>query len=506
MKRSQKVINFTNNLPNNYLKSEFSKQNLRVPQLTKSASGISIDFSKQKWNPEIVVELIKDLTDSAKLPQKIASLFAGEKINYSEDRAVKHYLLRAPRESFNDPELDEVIEERERFLGFAQLIYENKDIDYIVNIGIGGSDLGPLMASQALAGSKKQTFFVSNVDPADLAGVMQKIDLARTIFVVVSKTFTTQETLLNAESARESVINELGASAVDKHFVAVSTNIEQCLEFGISEDKIFSFWDWVGGRYSLASSVGISLAMSHGREVFSQLLAGMHDFDEHFRTADPLENLAIWHATSYIYNINYLNMSALAVIPYSSQLKEFPAFLQQLIMESNGKSVNIDNKFVDYKTSPVIFGEPGTNSQHSFFQSLHQGTSAIAVDFIVIKPNPLVAAEISLVANALAQAAVLAFGNEEISDLPFEKHMPADRPSNLIILEKLDAYHLGALIALYEASTIVQGFCWQINSFDQWGVQLGKTVANQIENAIKNNNFENIDESTKAAIKLLFNR
>jgi len=504
MKKSSEVTRFASTIKGNFLSTEFQSDTQRASSLSISACGIKIDFSKQLWTRNVVDELISHHLKDGDVLAKIRALFNGDKINTSENRAVKHFLLRAPVGAFSDPDLAEVVQVREQFLSFAQNIYQDESIKTVVNIGIGGSDLGPLMTYQALSPGGKDAFFVSNVDPADLSNVLEKIDLDSTIFVVVSKTFTTQETMLNAQRVRELIVNKYGIDAIAKKFVAVSTNLELCKAFGISSDRIFGFWDWVGGRYSLSSAVGLSLAMCFGRETFTQLLAGMHDFDKHLQNASPDNNLAIWHAICNVYNINYLDFDALAVIAYSSKLKEFASYLQQLIMESNGKSVNLTNEKITYKTSPIIFGEPGTNSQHSFFQALHQGTTDIPIDFIIFKPEPDNLEETELVANALAQAAAFAFGTQAQSDLTLERQITGNRPSSLILIEKLDAYSLGVLIALYEASTIVQGFIWNINSFDQWGVQLGKKLASNISQNIKSNDLSGLDSSTAQAIKFLF--
>jgi glucose-6-phosphate isomerase len=502
MKMNSKIQDFVKNLPTDYLVQIFKDDSNRCEKLTKSTKGIRIDFSKQLWNEEIVHELTNFLDQDQTITNRIKALFDGEKINTSEGRAVKHYLLRAPVAGYPDPDLPKVIEIRESFLDFAEKIFKDHSIENLINIGIGGSDLGPLMVHQALGESKKKVFYVSNVDPADLASAINQVDLAKTLFVIVSKTFTTKETMMNAEKAREAVVAQLGEDRVAEHFVAVSTNLSACVAFGIDQKRIFGFWDWVGGRYSLASAVGISIACAYGRDTFENLLKGMHEVDLHFRDTPLIENLAFWHALSWIFNINYLGAKANAVIPYSFRMKYFTSFLQQLIMESNGKSVDIKNKKLDHSSSSVVFGERGTNSQHSFFQMLHQGTNVVPVDFIVFKPDSKDKSEIALVANALAQAAVFAFGGQAPGELSNEKIMPGNRPSNLILVEKFDAYQLGALISLYEASTIIQGFIWGLNSFDQWGVQLGKVVADEIERSFTKENT-NLDSSTKRAIEFL---
>jgi glucose-6-phosphate isomerase len=504
LNKSDKAQHFVESLSPSYLSQAFRDDEERVEQLSIEACGLRVDFSKQLWSREVLDELIAFHAADANLAHKIDSLFMGKIMNPSESRAAKHHLLRAPANSYLDKDLTEVIKVREQFLDCAQKIYLDESIKYIVNIGIGGSDLGPLMAYQALLPSAKQAFFVSNVDPSDLDRVLDKIELSSTIFIIVSKTFTTQETMLNANRVRDLVEKTLGNSAIQERFLAISTDLDKCKEFGIASDRIFGFWDWVGGRFSLASAVGISIPICFGRDVFNELLAGMHSFDKHFQQTPISRNLAVWHAMSNIFNINYLDLDSLAVIGYSSRLKEFSSYLQQLVMESNGKSVSVDGQKIDHKTAPIIFGEPGTNSQHSFFQALHQGQKTVPVDFIVYKPQVNSIQETELVSNALAQAMVLAFGTLGDETVSVEKKMPGNRPSTLIMVNNFNAFSLGVLIALYEASTIVQGFIWNINSFDQWGVQLGKTVASDISKSIKHPAADKIDPSTKRALKYLF--
>ncbi len=503
MTLNSKVEAFIENLPTNYLRKNLNNSPERVSELTLSACGIRIDFSKQLWDFEIVNLLTKELNAKAVLDQKIKAMTAGEKINRSENRAVKHHLLRANRGDFQDPDEQLVIDERERFLEFAQEVFSDPEIKYIVNIGIGGSDLGPRLIHRALSGAKKKTFFVANLDPRELDEVLAQINLKETMFVIVSKTFTTLESMHNAERAKETFLRELSIDDFAKNFVAVTTNQTAASEFGLKADRIFEFWDWIGGRYSLASAVGISIAMNFGRDRFGQMLQGMRDFDQHFHRTPLKSNLAFWHALSWYYNQNYLKCRNIAVIGYASALEYFATYLQQLVMESNGKSVSVDGTVLPQASCPVVFGEVGTNSQHSFFQMIHQGKDLIPVDFIVVKPNRSSKEETQLAANALAQSAVLALGSDESESLKVEKRMPGNRPSNLIIVESLTAYSLGALISLYEASTIIQGFLYNINSFDQWGVQLGKEVAESLVASFESDENTNLDNSTKAAINYL---
>lgn len=503
MKPNSKILEFATNLPDDYLREKLLNDSERVAGLTLSACGIRVDFSKQLWDLQVINELISYINSEGVIESKIEALFRGDKINSSEQRAVKHYLLRAHSGSYPDPDQATVLSERERFLQFAEQIFLDSKIKNIVNIGIGGSDLGPRMIHRALSGAKKKIFFVSNIDKSDLIDVLNIINFEETIFVVVSKTFTTDETMRNAQRAKIEFLKQMPESEFSNHFVAVSTNLELAKEFGIKEDRVFGFWDWVGGRYSLASAAGISIPMAYGRAIFEELLSGMHDFDKHFRQTPIRENLAFWHALSWFYNLNYLNCKNIAVIGYASALQHFATYLQQLVMESNGKSVDLENQPTNSIASPVIFGEVGTNSQHSFFQLIHQGPDIIPVDFILIKPNPESAEDVALSANALAQASVLAMGTDPQQKVALEKRMPGNRPSNLLILNSFDGYTLGALISLYEASTIIQGFINNINSFDQWGVQLGKTVAKDIEASLRSGKLENLDYSTKAAIEFL---
>jgi len=503
MTLNSKVEGFIENLPTNYLRENLTNSPGRVSELTLSSCGIRIDFSKQLWDFAIVNLLINELNAQGVLDQKIKAMTAGEKINRSENRAVKHHLLRANRGDFPDPDEKLVIDERERFLEFAQEVFNDPKIKYLVNIGIGGSDLGPRFIHRALSGAKKKTFFVANLDPRELDEVLAQINFKETMFVIVSKTFTTLESIHNAERAKKAFLNELSMDDFAKHFVAITTNQNAAIEFGLKADRIFEFWDWIGGRFSLASAVGISIAMNFGRDVFSQMLQGMRDFDEHFHKAPLKSNLAFWHALSWYYNQNYLKCKNIAVIGYASTLEYFATYLQQLVMESNGKSVSVDGTVLPQAACPVVFGEVGTNSQHSFFQMIHQGKDLIPVDFIVVKPNLISKEEIQLAANALAQSAVLALGSDETVSSKVEKKMPGNRPSNLIIVDSLDAYSLGALISLYEASTIIQGFIYNINSFDQWGVQLGKKVAESLVASFESDGQANLDNSTKAAIDYL---
>lgn len=503
MKLNVKIQDFVNNLPGDYLREKLLNDSKRVENLSLEACGIKIDFSKQLWDFEVVNQLVQDLNSDGAIDQKIRDMFQGEKINSSENRAVKHYLLRADEGSYSDPDETIALKERERFLTFAESVFMDPNIKNIVNIGIGGSDLGPRLVHRALNGAKKSVYFISNIDRNELTQVLNSIDFKETIFVVVSKTFTTFETMQNAQQVKTEFLKQHSLSEISKHFVAVSADVLKAKEFGISENRIFRFWDWVGGRYSLASAVGISIPMTFGRLVFEEMLRGMHDFDKYFKETPLKDNLAVWHALSWFYNMNYFNCKNVAVIGYVSALQYFATYLQQLVMESNGKSVDLNNKLIESAASPVVFGEVGTNSQHSFFQMIHQGADLIPVDFILIKPDLNFAADAAVAANALAQASVLALGTDPDETLSPAKRMSGNRPSNLIMLKSLNPYTLGVLISLYEASTIIQGFINNINSFDQWGVQLGKSVATSVQEGLQTGTTTSFDYSTRAAIEYL---
>jgi glucose-6-phosphate isomerase len=388
-------------------------------------------------------------------------------------------------------------------------------ISAVVNIGIGGSDLGPAMAHVALAAFADRSIdcrFVSNVDPTDIAETLRALDPARTLVVVASKTFTTLETMTNAHAARAWIVDALGEDAVARHFVAVSTNAEKVSEFGIDTANMFGFWDWVGGRYSMDSSIGLSTMIAIGADGFAQLLAGFHAMDEHFVSAPAEDNLPLLMGLVAVWNRDFLDIPTTAVLPYSQYLARFPAYLQQLTMESNGKSVRLDGAPVDYPTGAIFWGEPGTNGQHSFYQLLHQGTSTVACDLVVVAraETPVGEQQDMLVANALAQAAVLARGrtaDEVAADgtpaaLVPHKVMPGNRPVSVLMVERLTPFALGALVALYEHSVFVQGAVWGIDSFDQWGVELGKKVAMGILADLTGEQPATFDPSTDASIAL----
>ena len=497
----------------------------RPARMTPAAAGVHLDLSRQRVTPEVLDALLA-LGDQRGVLAHRDAMLAGVHINTTEDRAVLHTALRRPRgDTLTVDGVDVVAEVHEvlgRMASFADSVRSGEwrgatgeRIAAVVNIGIGGSDLGPAMAHIALEAFSDRSIdfrFVSNVDPTDLAEAVRDLDPATTLFIVASKTFTTLETMTNAQAAREWLVGVLGESAVERHFVAVSTNAEKVAEFGIDTANMFGFWDWVGGRYSMDSSIGLSTMLAIGPDGFADLLAGFNAMDVHFATAAPSENLPLLMGLVAVWNRTFLGIETTAVLPYSQYLSRFPAYLQQLTMESNGKSVRIDGTPVDYQTGAIVWGEPGTNGQHSFYQLLHQGTSTVACDVVVVarSENPMGEQQDMLVANALAQAAVLSLGRtaQEVAadgtpaDLVSHKVMPGNRPVSLLMIERLDPSTLGALIALYEHSVFVQGAIWGIDSFDQWGVELGKKVAMGILGTLTGSSASTFDAATDASIAL----
>jgi glucose-6-phosphate isomerase len=472
----------------------------RCDDLVLEASGICLDLSRQRIDAPVLAALQSLATQQQVLKHRDAML-TGEHVNTTEDRAVLHTALRLPSGSSlivdgRDVAAD-IGEVLERMSSWAQAVRSGawlgstgKRITDIVNIGIGGSDLGPAMAYTALRHYSDRAIachFVSNVDPTDLSEVVRPLDPATTLFIIASKTFTTQETMTNASAARDWLVAAHGEGSVSRHFVAVSTNAELVTGFGIDPANMFGFWDWVGGRYSMESAIGLSTMVAIGPENFRSMLDGFHAMDVHFATAEPSENLPLLMGLVAVWNRDFLEIPTTAVLPYSQYLARFPAYLQQLTMESNGKGVRADGSPSACPTGAIVWGEPGTNGQHSFYQLIHQGTSAVACDVIVVArtPNPLGRQQDMLVANALAQASVLARGRTEgevradgtPEYLVAHKVMPGNRPTSVLMVRDLDPFTLGALVALYEHSVFVQGAVWGINSFDQWGVELGKKVA-----------------------------
>ncbi len=486
------------------LRDIFAAEPDRGPAWTLEAAGLRVDFSKQRVTHD-VMEALLDLAREQGVLERRDAMFAGQHINVTEDRSVLHTALRLPPASGalivdGVDVADEVHGVLGRMASFADRVRSGewqgatgKRIRNVINIGIGGSDLGPAMAYIALQyySDRSMTFqFVSNVDPTDISEAIRGLDPAETLFIVASKTFGTQETLTNAKAARAWIVEALGEGAVERHFVAVSTNADRVAAFGIDTANMFGFWDWVGGRYSMDSAIGLSTMVAIGPDNFANMLAGFHAMDEHFRHADASVNIPLRMGLTAVWNRDFLDIPTNAVLPYAQYLARFPAYLQQLTMESNGKSVRLDGARVDYNTGAIYWGEPGTNGQHSFYQLLHQGTEVVSCDFILFAQalEPVFDMQDMLAANALAQAAVLAFGRtaDEVraegvpDDLVPHKVMPGNRPSTFILAARLDPHALGALVALYEHSVFVQGAIWGIDSFDQWGVELGKSMANSI--------------------------
>jgi glucose-6-phosphate isomerase len=519
-------------LSGTHLRELFASDPERGERLALEAVGIYLDYSKNRVTDE-TLGLLVELAEQSGLRERIDAMFAGEKINVTEDRAVLHVALRAPSgERIKVDGIDVVPAVHEvlgRMAEFADNIrsgrwqgHTGKQIRNIVNIGIGGSDLGPVMAYEALKhySDRDLTFrFVSNVDGTDFAEATRDLDPAETLFIVSSKTFTTLETMTNAASARQWVLDALqDRSAIAKHFVAVSTNSEAVEEFGIDVMNMFGFWDWVGGRYSMDSAIGLSTAIAIGPKQFRELLAGFHAMDEHFRTAPFAQNLPVLLGLLTVWYTDFFGAQTQAVLPYDQYLKRFPAYLQQLTMESNGKSVTLSGDAVDYSTGPVYWGEPGTNGQHSFYQLIHQGTLIVPADFIGFTHslNPLVTPDGAshhdlLNANVFAQTEALAFGKtaEQVAAegtpdwLVPHRVFTGNRPSNTLLLERLTPFALGTLVALYEHSVFVQGTVWSVNSFDQWGVELGKVLAKKVAGELAADDEPELahDSSTNALIR-----
>ncbi len=497
----------------------------RAAHLTVEAAGIHFDASRQRVTRDGIMALLA-LADERGVLARRDQMLSGERINVTEDRSVLHTALRRPATDALLVDGADVVREvndvLDRMAGFAEEVRDGswrgatgERIRAVVNIGIGGSDLGPAMAHVALEAFSRRDIdfrFVSNVDPTDLAEALRPLDPATTLVIVASKTFTTMETMTNARAARAWVVDALGEDAVERHFVAVSTNAELVSAFGIDTANMFGFWDWVGGRYSMDSSIGLSTMIAVGADGFRQLLAGFHAMDEHFASAPPEANVPLLMGLLSVWNRDFLDIETTAVLPYSQYLSRFPAYLQQLTMESNGKSVRLDGSAVDYPTGAIFWGEPGTNGQHSFYQLLHQGTSTVACDIIVVarSENPMTDQQDMLVANALAQAAVLARGRTAAevaadgtpAELVPHKVMPGNRPVSVLMVERLDPFTLGALVALYEHSVFVQGAIWGIDSFDQWGVELGKKVAVGILGDLTGSAPASFDPSTNHSIAL----
>ncbi|HZR42008.1 MAG TPA: glucose-6-phosphate isomerase [Ktedonobacteraceae bacterium] len=495
---------------NVHLRELFAQDPGRGERLTLEAAGLYLDYSKNRVTDE-TLQLLLSLAESSGLRSRIDAMFEGKKINITEDRAVLHVALRAPKGATIITDGENVVPEvhavLDKMANFSNRVrsgewkgYTGKRIRNVINIGIGGSDLGPVMAYQALQyySDRSMTFhFVSNLDGTEFVEATRGLDPAETLFIVSSKTFTTLETLTNARSARDWCVNALGdVQAVAKHFVAVSTNEKEVEKFGIDTDNMFGFWDWVGGRYSYDSAIGLSLMIAIGPDKFHQMLAGFHEMDEHFRTAPFERNLPVLLGLIGIWYNNFFGAQTVAILPYDHYLGHLPAYLQQLDMESDGKHVDLEGRTVNYQTGPIIWGQPGTNGQHAFYQLIHQGTKLIPCDFIGFyhSLNPLGRHHDLLMANFFAQTEALAFGKtaqEVAADGVAAFQVPhrtfeGNRPTNTILTDRLTPETLGRLIALYEHKVFVQGTIWNINSFDQWGVELGKVLANRIIPELEN--------------------
>ena len=487
------------------LKQLFAGDPKRGERLNAEGAGLYLDYSKNRVSDE-TLKLLVQLAEESGLKSHLEAMFQGEKINITENRAVLHIALRAPEVEVITVDGEDVVPEVHKVLDAMSLFAERvrsgdwkgftgKRIRNVVNIGIGGSDLGPVMAYEALRHYSDRSLtlrFISNVDGTDFAEAVHDLDPSETLFIISSKTFTTLETMTNAGSARDWLLKGLGGDvkAVASHFVAVSTNAEKVSAFGIDTANMFGFWDWVGGRYSMDSAIGLSTMIAVGPENFRALLGGFHAMDEHFRTTPFEKNLPVLMGLLAVWYIDFFGAQSIAVLPYDQYLKRFPAYLQQLTMESNGKSVRLDGTHVTYDTGAIYWGEPGTNGQHSFYQLIHQGTRLIPCDVIAFAKslNPLGRHQDILMSNVFAQAEALAFGKtaEEVKAegtpdwLVPHRVFEGNRPSNTILADKLDPATLGSLIALYEHAVFTQGVIWGINSFDQWGVELGKVLAQRI--------------------------
>jgi glucose-6-phosphate isomerase len=511
-----------------HLRQLFAEDPSRGERLAVDAAGIYLDYSKNRITDE-TLQLLVQLAQEAGLRERIEAMFSGKNINVSENRAVLHVALRAPRGAsiVHDggnvvPEvhavLDRIVEFVNRLRGGAWKGHTGKRIRNVINIGIGGSDLGPVMAYEALRHYSERaiTFrFVSNVDGTDFAEAVRDLDPAETLFIVSSKTFTTLETMTNARTARDWLLAGMKGDerAIARHFVAVSTNAQEVAKFGIDTANMFGFWDWVGGRYSMDSAIGLSTMLAIGPDNFRALLDGFHEMDEHFRSAPFERNLPVLMGLLAIWYNNFFGAQTVAVLPYEQYLKRFPAYLQQLTMESNGKHVTLDGARVDYDTGAIYWGEPGTNGQHSFYQLIHQGTRLIPCDFIAFARtlNPLGRHHDMLIANVFAQTEALAFGKtaDEVKAegtpvwLVPHRLFEGSRPSNTLLLEALTPAALGKLVALYEHSVFTQGTIWQIDSFDQWGVELGKALAQRIIPELESAKEPELghDSSTNALIR-----
>ncbi|MCH4813045.1 glucose-6-phosphate isomerase [Vreelandella neptunia] len=506
---------------NDRIRDYFTNDPQRFEKMSLRVGGLFLDYSKHQVSDEVLAKLI-ELADHSALVQRRAQMFSGDIINVTENRPVLHTALRhlgdEPVYVDGEDVMPEITRTREQIKLFSEAVrsgewkgYSGKRIKDVVNIGIGGSDLGPNMAVRALLKYRHPELhfhFVSNVDGTHIQKVLSRLDPATTLFIVSTKTFSTQETLLNAKTARRWFVENAGEDAdVGAHFIAASTNRKAAMEFGIREENVFEFWAWVGGRYSMWSSIGLPIALSIGFDGFIELLEGAHEMDNHFINAPFSQNMPVLMALIGIWYINFIGAETQAIVPYDQALNQLPSFLQQLDMESNGKSVDIFGHPVNYKTGPIVWGQTGSNGQHAFFQLLHQGTRYVPIDFIAsLKPEPGVEDHhFALLTNMLAQANAFMEGSQGDSK-ELSQHdpysCPGNRPSSTLLLDELTPKNLGALIALYEHKVFVQGVIWNINSFDQWGVQLGKRIAGEISERI-DTNAADFDTSTQGLLELV---
>ena len=508
-----------------HLRALFAEDPTRGERLSAEAAGLYFDYGKQRVTAETLRRLVA-LADECGVRRKVDAMFRGDKINTTEDRAVLHVALRAPKDRSISvdgrdvvPDVHAVLESMARFATSVRdgsfRGHTGARIRHVVNIGIGGSDLGPVMAYRALRPFSDRALafhFVSNVDGTDFAEATRDLDPRETLFLIASKTFTTQETMTNAATARAWLLDALGdEAAVAKHFVAISTNAAEVTKFGIDTANMFGFWDWVGGRYSMASAIGLSTMIAIGPERYREMLDGFHAMDEHYRTAPFEKNLPALMGLIAVWNQSFLGAHTIAVLPYDQYLERFPAYLQQLAMESNGKQVTVDGERVHYETGPIYWGEPGTNGQHSFYQLIHQGTKLIPCDFIAFcrSHHRLPPHHDLLMANVFAQAEALAFGKtaEEVTaegtapSLVPHRVFDGNRPSTTILADELTPFTLGALIALYEHSVFTQGAIFDVNPFDQWGVELGKALAKRIAPELTSDSALTHDSSTNTLIR-----
>ncbi|MCO4781633.1 MAG: glucose-6-phosphate isomerase [Candidatus Cloacimonetes bacterium] len=518
-----------------HLKTLFQNDPSRFGQFSLRHEDFFLDYSKNLVDKEVFAELLK-LAESCDLKSAISDMFNAKRINHTEGRAVLHTALRHPNEGTLLFEGDNVYEQVHEVLDsmskFSKKIrngdlqgQSGKNITDVVNIGIGGSDLGPKMVYEGLLHylNGPKVHFVSNVDGTHITETLKHLDPNTTLFLVASKTFTTQETMTNAASARQWLVQALNEDAVAYHFAAMSTNVEAVTQFGISKDRIFPFWDFVGGRYSLWSAIGLPLMLAFGPDRFHELLSGAHSMDNHFKLTEFSQNLPVIMALIGIWNNNFLDADSHALLPYDQYLHRFAAHFQQVDMESNGKSVDNQGNFIDYQTGPIIWGEPGTNGQHAFYQLIHQGTKFIPSDFIGFKSslNDISDHHPKLMANFFAQTEALAFGlstdkvvsqlkeqnlsSEEIDRLKHHKTFAGNKVSNTLLIDRLTPHSLGALIALYEHKVYVQGVIWNINPFDQWGVELGKKLAKTILEEMNTKDFSKHDSSTQGLLNEFIN-